>query len=101
MNEPLPPVFEGQLDDEAFEALMRDLEQCAAVHEVRVRGERPNPLNDETVALRDAAGQFRCGAARGLQIRYEHDGALWCDTLTRGPQGIRVVRIRQHSSQGT
>lgn len=99
MTQPLPPVFEGHLDDEAFEAFLRDLEACAAVREVRVRGSRPNPLNDESIALRDAAEQFRHGSARGMQIRYEHDGALWCDTLSRGSQGIRVVRIRQSMNQ--
>lgn len=100
MNEPLPPVFEGHLDDEAFEALLRDLETCAVVHEVRVRGDRPNAKEDRTVSLRDAAEQFRNGAARGMQVRYEHDGALWSDTLSRCADGIRVVRIRQPTNQG-
>lgn len=95
MNGPFPPVFEGRLDDAEFQAFLRDLEVCATVREVRVRGERPNPLRDETFALRDAAEQFQNGAARGMRIRYEHEGQTWCDTLTRGPDGIRVVRIRQ------
>ena len=101
MNEPLPPVFEGLLDEAGFEALLRDLASCAVVHEVRVRGDCPNPLRNDPIELHDAAERFRQGNARGLQIRYEHEGALWCDTLSRTSAGIRVVRVRQPAKQGS
>ena len=34
------------------------------------------------------------GEVRGVQLRYAHDGALWCDTVTRASEGEGYLLVR-------
>lgn len=84
----LPEVWSAELDGALFEALLDDIERCARVESVRVRG------RDGAVDLLHARLLLVTGAAREIQLRYEHDGARWIDTLVRQPASIALVRTR-------
>lgn len=85
---PLPEVFTAELDGALFEALLDDIEKCATVRSVRARGTTA-PLD-----LLQARGLLVLGGAREVQIRYEHSGERWVDTLMRRTGSIRLVRMR-------
>lgn len=94
-DEPLPPLSVATLDDEAFDALLRDLRALTQVDEVIVK-RGPGRIGDDAGAytLDDAERLLRERAVRAVQIRYRHDGARWWDTLTIVPEGVRLVRVR-------
>lgn len=92
----LPPLDEGVLDDAGLDALLRDISACTQLIEVQVKGGRQErAAGADLVAARAA---LRSGA-RGMQVRYRHDGVEWWDTVMRAPAGWRVVRIRHDGQQ--
>jgi len=92
--EDLPPMHEGSLDHDGLAALQRDLEQCAQVIGVRVKGAGQAIASDARPGLDEAFEAIRNGGAVGVQIRYRYQGEAWCDTLMRGKDGVRLVRVR-------
>jgi len=90
----LPVLQQSSIDPPLLSALFADLEQCAQLRSVvvrtvaHVRGAPP-----ETVTLPAAHAGLVSGALRSVQIRYVHEGRVWCDTLMAGPAGVRLVRI--------
>jgi len=98
---PLPDLADALLDDDALDALLRDLAALATIDEIILkRGPRrvDDADVDSPVALAEVANLLRAGSVRGVQIRYRHDGARWWDTLMVAPPGsaarVRLVRIR-------
>ncbi|MCA9290952.1 MAG: hypothetical protein KDA25_07475 [Phycisphaerales bacterium] len=91
---PLPPVFEGLLDDDRLAQLIADLSSCTQVLHVQVRS-RGGGSADRTATLDEAAAALRAGDTRSVQIRYRYEGAAWCDTLLAQTGGVRLIRIRQ------
>ncbi len=105
----ISPLYEGSLDADGVAALLRDIEVCPELVEVRIRAQAttlsseaphgvaagsPGAGSASLAAVAEALTQGRLAAA---QLVYRHDGALWVDTLmTRGaqPGGARVVRSR-------
>ncbi len=87
-------VFEGMLDGALFEAYLADLDACAIVRSVQVRG-APGAHAEETQLTLDQARMLLVlGRIRGAQVRYEHQGVAWIDTLSRGDAAVRLVRVR-------
>jgi hypothetical protein len=107
MSEPegnaLPPMSDAVLDDEQLAALFRDYRQCAGQVQIVVklaRGFVPAaaPRLDQP-SLDEAEELLRTRLIRGLQVRYQHDQALWYDTLMPLAEGVRLVRI-PHPADG-
>lgn len=90
---PLPPVEEGLLNAAGVRALLDDVEACTTLLEVRLKGARQERAG--TADLAAARQALLLGQARGVQLRYRHDGGTWCDTLLATPAGWRVIRICQ------
>lgn len=92
---PLPPLYEASLDATQVAALFADLEAAGLAVQVVVRararraveGCRAAPTLAEARALLEGAS----GAA--VQLRYRYEGALWWDTLTPTPAGVRLIRV--------
>ncbi|MCK6503549.1 hypothetical protein L6R53_09150 [Myxococcota bacterium] len=89
---PLPAVDEGLLDAVGLRALLDDIQACTTVREVQVKG---GPTRRADAAdLHGARRALLAGEVRGVQVRYEHQGGTWCDTVLVTPRGYKVVRIR-------
>lgn len=89
---PLPAVDEGLLDAVGLRALLDDIQACTTVREVQVKGGPTRRADDAD--LDGARRALLAGEVRGVQIRYEHEGKTWCDTVLVTPRGYKVVRIR-------
>jgi hypothetical protein len=87
----LPPLQQARLDEPTLDQLFSDLAACATVRSVQPRTHPSAPPVFLTVA--DARVGLKDGTLRGLQIRYRYEGKDWCDTLLRGQDGVRLVRI--------
>ena len=94
MSEPLPDVHEADLDPATLAALVRDLEQCAEILDVMVKGGAKRRAQAEPVPLREAVARFLDGEIAGVQIRYRFEGSEWRDTLMRTPDAVRLVRFQ-------
>ena len=98
---PLPELADALLDDDALEALLRDLAALATIDEIIIKRGAGRVAEEESaaaVALTDVAALLRNRTVRGVQIRYRHDGERWLDTLMLAPPDsaarVRLVRIR-------
>jgi hypothetical protein len=88
------------LDPEMLEQLLRDLQRCAVVQEVRLKGGAMAMTPEKPVPLPEALEALRTGRALGVQIRYWYDGSNWWDTLMNTPRGVRLIRIEHRLDQG-
>ncbi|MCB9743910.1 MAG: hypothetical protein H6740_15025 [Alphaproteobacteria bacterium] len=95
---PLAELFQGHLDEDALDALMRDLSALAQVHEVRLKAGATQRADDRPMDLARALEALRGGQARAMQISYRYQGATWSDTLLKGGAGYRLVRM-QHPAE--
>lgn len=91
--EPLPELHAAALDPGTLAALFDDLERAAEAVEVRLKGAAAGHAAAGAVPLREAERLLVEGRVRGVQVRYRWAGAAWCDTLLRGADGVRLVRM--------
>ncbi|MCO4772982.1 MAG: hypothetical protein KDA24_23315, partial [Deltaproteobacteria bacterium] len=78
------------------EVLFADLAAHATIGEIILKG-APTARADASTqsTLQEGFDALRLGRARGVQVRYMHNGREWWDTLMRTPDGIRLVRIER------
>jgi hypothetical protein len=89
---PLPELQDAVLAPDVLAKLFSDLGSLPQVLEIRVKGhataygvEVPPSLDEARAAL---------GAGASVQLRYSHQGSLWCDTLMPASGGVRLVRVK-------
>jgi len=92
-NTPLPQLQDTLLEPETLELLFQDIQRCAVVNEVQLKGGPMVMASGQSVPLDEARVALQEGRVLGVQIRYWFNGANWWDTLLRTPQGIRLIRI--------
>lgn len=90
----LPEVFEAELDADSLAAVLSDIELCTQVLEVRLKRQGTSHADEAPTSLSDAGLALRSGHALGLQVRYEHKGQEWWDTVLRVGDGYKLVRTR-------
>lgn len=91
----LPDVHEATLDAATEASLLNDIGALTEVLGVTLKGAATERVSERPLTLAEALDAWRSGAARGMQIRYRHQGVEWWDTLLRTPSGARLVRIAQ------
>lgn len=81
----LPPIetVTAMIDHDELVSLFRDVAALTKVLGVNVKGPAMSPNADAyRTDLPEALQLLESGRARGVQLRYEHNGKLWLDTLT-------------------
>jgi hypothetical protein len=96
----LPVVYQGTIDETTARQVLADIAALARVLSVQVKGAEHRHARGG-MTLDAASTAWQAGAVGSLQVRYHHDGSEWCDTLLRGPAGIRIVRIRSEDAPGS
>lgn len=118
---PLPDLFVAELDDAELARLLSDVLRQTTLHGVTlkqgptrmVEGELDASL-DPVSLLRDLLARLPSGPAatptsptprpaplpHGFQLRYEHGGIVFYDTLLRRAEGWRLTRIAPPHAQG-
>lgn len=89
---PLPELQDTIMDPETVGRLFRDLASLPQLLEIRVKGHATARGVEVPPSLDEARAAIRAGAS--VQIRYAHQGSLWCDTLMPGTGGVRLVRMK-------
>ncbi len=95
----LPPMREALLSEEQVRELFADIEALASDVLLLQRSARSlratATASKATIAeqLRIAQETFLSGTVPRLQIRYHWQSANWIDTLERGDNGVRLIRI--------
>lgn len=95
----IPDLHEGLLDDATLDALFADIECAAELLGVSVKGGAKTMADESVASLAHARELLRAGTVRGVQLRYQFQGAQWWDTLLRTQNGVRLVRVRHDPSQ--
>jgi hypothetical protein len=92
----LPDLSEADLDWDAVDCVLADLDDFVEIRELigRPADGHPIPLAD-LVAARD---QLVAGELHGLQVTYVFADATWIDTLLRTETGARLLRMAAPSS---
>lgn len=94
----LPTVSLADLDADAFAALMQDLSVLERTGDLTVKtAECLRTAKQEGSALSAAHRALLSGRVRALQVRYEHDGVLWVDTILKTPTAFTLVRMESDS----
>jgi hypothetical protein len=96
IDEPLPTVFEAQLDEGLLAQLFADWRECAEILEVLPRYPQNAYTSVEApdvMTLEKGLKLWVEGALSGLQVRYEYEGKLWADTLVPLLNSTRLVRM--------
>ena len=100
----LEPLYAGELDGALFEDYLADLEELTDVQQILVKEGPEAHADGAPLSLDQARMLLLTGSVRGVQLRYRHEGVEWIDTLVRGPETIRLLRIeapRGRSPQGS
>ena len=88
-----PEVFQADWTEEQVEALFADLQQAATIRRILVRSRSPGSRPAGSVATLEQAHEvWDDDLTEAIQIEYEYQGKVWCDTLLPGPDAIRIVR---------
>lgn len=102
MNAPLPEVFTAELDADDVARLLGDVLGMTVVLGVTVKDGARRYVPDAnagaeepTAVLRELLLKVRAGEALplGVQLRYQHGGVTFYDTLMRRGEGWRLTRI--------
>jgi hypothetical protein len=88
-----PDMHQGTIDGATLAQYFRDLEH-AQIFDVLIKGAPEKYAEEGPFSLEEGRALFSAGTVRGLQIRYLWNGAEWWDTLMRGAQGVRIVRVQ-------
>jgi len=96
----MPDVHEGILDADAVRRLLGDVDACATLESITVKHAATQHVNPQPTSLGEAATQLFTGSARAIQLRYEHRGTHWTDTVLQHGSGYRLIRIAQHDGSG-
>jgi hypothetical protein len=92
---PLPDLHEAVIPWETVDALLLDVTAVAELFEVRVKRGPRSHAGPAAAELDAARAMLASGEAVAMQLRYRHEGAVWCDTLMRVAEGVRIVRMRE------
>ena len=89
----LPPIQQATLTSTQLDLLVSDITGLTEVLEVRLKGGAEAHSTETAPTFAEGIQSLREGALVGVQVRYRHSGQEWLDTLIRGPEGIRLVRM--------
>jgi hypothetical protein len=90
---PLPDVHQASLDEETLAALFDDVATFGKEIEVTPKWHARRQVGDALMTLSEAHAALRDRSMRAAQLRYTHQGQLWCDTLVLAEKGWRLTRI--------
>jgi hypothetical protein len=93
-TEPLPELQDEVVDDETVRGLFADLSELTRVLEIKLKGGLTEHSESGSLDLSSAESQLLGGSVHGVQILYEFEDELWCDTLMRVDGGTRLVRMQ-------
>lgn len=97
-----PPTVEAELTAEQVDGLFRDLTLCATMQHISVKFATDARPEDRSTLLEDldlVKSRYLLDrvTTRAVQLRYDFDGSLWIDTVTRrGEDDYHLLRI-QHA----
>ncbi|MBX3435257.1 MAG: hypothetical protein KF847_18210 [Pirellulales bacterium] len=89
----LPEIYQADLDGPTLEALVADVAALGGDVEVIPRRRPHELISGAELSLAEALHALQSGAMSGIQLRYDHQGRHWCDTIAPTKSGWRLVRI--------
>ena len=93
--EPFPTLHQSEIDDATLRQLFDDIRAHTEVIEVIPKYGADTYVPDQSATTLDEGMNLLLGnSIRALQIRYQHAGTIWWDTLMPAPRGAwRIIRM--------
>jgi len=89
---PLMPLQTSIIDEATVDQLFFDIEHAGELLAVQVKS-RPGAHGVAgPTSLEQARQLLVSGAVLAVQLHYRAQSQVWCDTLLRTPDGMRIVR---------
>jgi hypothetical protein len=92
IDRPPETVYSAIVDLSTVDELFREVETACESASVRVKRPGRSIADKATVSFAEARSALEGGIA--VQLRYQHDGVAWSDTLAPESDGIRLLRCR-------
>ncbi len=93
-GEPLPEILEAEWAKDQVLQLFDDLQAGADVHHVQLK----TATSDSSVTLAEALRSFIATDAHAIQVRYQFENEMWCDTIMPGDPTTKIIRNRLPSN---
>jgi hypothetical protein len=90
----LPTLHSAELDRATLAQLFDDIERECVVLAVLVKGGAETLAEGGGVSLSRARELVESRAVRGVQLRYQHQGVEWWDTLMVLGPTVKLLRTR-------
>lgn len=96
--EPLPTLWNSDLDEETLQQYFTDLINHAQIIAITEKHSTTDYAGPDSLDLAHAQLRLMNGQVQRLQIRYHYDDRQWCDTLILQADRIKLVRIHQQQT---
>ncbi len=93
-------LLRKRLDGAAVAEHLNQISVHARSLDIRVKDTATHYSAAAAAQLVEVTQQLVAGNLAGIQVRYQRDGAWWCDTVTRAGDVFRLVRARQVDQPG-
>jgi hypothetical protein len=87
---PLPEILQAFWARDQVLQLFAELAAGAVVQHVQLK----SATTDDTVPLAAAESAFIADEAHAIQVRYQFEGEVWCDTILPGNPTTKIIRTR-------
>ncbi|GIX00268.1 MAG: hypothetical protein KatS3mg111_3600 [Pirellulaceae bacterium] len=87
-------VYSGRWARDQVILLFEELSRGTAIKQVQLRSRFPDQMANGVASLEDARAAFVSDHATAIQIRYEYQDALWCDTILPEQGSAQVIRTQ-------
>lgn len=98
-NLELPSLHQTQLDWDAIDCVLADLDDFASILEIQGRDAEGTAVVVKNIF--DAQQRFVAGTLAALQIVYTFADQEWCDTLLRDGTGGTLVRMLSQARENS
>ncbi|MFK7777859.1 MAG: hypothetical protein QM501_07010 [Gimesia sp.] len=95
---PIPEMREMIFDEEQLASFLSDLKEFTKIESIQIKGGETSHADDPQLNLDDAFSALKTDSVRGIQIRYNHNGFDWSDTVFNAAKDYKVIRC-QHPAQ--
>lgn len=97
----LAPLQQADLDLDTVNQLFFDIGELGEILEVVFKhGSEAYAESSARPSLEEARQRLVAGTVSGVQLRYRFREKEWWDTLLRGENGVRLVRLEYQAPSG-
>ncbi|MCA9019739.1 MAG: hypothetical protein KDA65_01570 [Planctomycetaceae bacterium] len=96
---PIPEMREMIFEEEQLASFLSDLKEFTKIESIQIKGGETLYADEPQLKLDDAFTALKTGSVRGVQIRYNHNGFDWTDTVFNTANDYKIIRCQHPISK--